>query len=97
LGDEDISGLQITVNDALLVSGGETMADLPSDLDRLLNSQTPAQVRLQRLPLEQLRDDVGRTLVGADVKYPKDVGWFRAPAFRASSSKRRRPSASWAK
>ena len=58
--DEEVLGLQVPVDDALLVRGGEA----PGDLERvvhglLLRDRTGVELPAQRLALEKLHDGVG--------------------------------------
>ena len=72
--DEDVLGLQIAVDDALVVRGGEPLRDLARVVDRFARRQRAAHAAAaKRLALEQLRDDVGRAGVGADVVDGQDV------------------------
>ena len=62
------------MDDALVVRRGEALRDLPRVVDRLAHRQRARlQPAAQRLPLEQLRDDVGRAVVDADVVDGQDV------------------------
>ena len=73
-GDEDVLGLQVAVDDALVVRGGEAAGDLDGVVDGLARRQRRgADARAQRLAFEQLRDDVGRAVVAADVVDGEDV------------------------
>ena len=60
------------MDDAPLVRGGETVRNLDCTVDRLTHAE-PADLLAQRLALEQLGDDVGRTVVGANVEDRQDV------------------------
>ena len=75
VGDEDVLGLQVPVDDPLLVRGREAVDDLERVVDRLARRELAAREdRPERLALEQLLDDVGRALVRADVVDRGDVG-----------------------
>ena len=75
LRDEEVLGLQVAVDDPLLVRRGEAVRDLQRVVDRLSRRQLPARERrAQRLAFEQLLNDVGRALVRADVVDGRDVG-----------------------
>jgi len=77
-GDEEILGFQVPVDYAFLVRGGEAVSDLDGILGRLASGQgTCRQSRAERLAFEQLRDDVRRSLVRADVKERDDVGMIQ--------------------
>jgi hypothetical protein len=71
-----VTGLQIPVDDALRMRGGQSVRDLPAVVDRLAGWQGAGRQPLaQRLTFEQLRDDVRRMVVGrADVVNREDVG-----------------------
>ena len=61
--DEEVLGLQVAVDDALLVRGGQAVRDLDRVVDRLARRQSaPPDARAQGLALEQLLDDVGRAV-----------------------------------
>ena len=73
-GDEDVFGLQIAVNDSLLVRSGEAVRDLDADLDRLARRHGATfQPLAKRFTFEQLGDGVGRALVKPDVVNGQDV------------------------
>ena len=60
-GDEDVLGLEIAVDDAVVVGGRQAVGDLHRVLERLARGQGPVVEPLaQRLALEQLRDEVER-------------------------------------
>ena len=64
VGDEDVLGLQVPVDDPLLVRRREAADDLERVVDRLARRELAAgEDRAQRLALEQLLDDVGRAVV----------------------------------
>src|SRR5258706_316529 len=61
--------------DALVVGGGKSAEDLDAVLDRLPRGERAGRETVaQRLPLKQLRDDVGRAVVVPDVVDGDDVG-----------------------
>ena len=66
---EQVLGLQVPVDDPLLVRRREAARDLDRVVDRLARRRAapPASALAQRLALEQLRDDVRRAVVRADV------------------------------
>ena len=73
-GDEEILGLQVAMDDALPVRGGET----PGDLERvvhslLLSDRTGLEPPAQRLPLEKLHHRVGDPPLRAEVEDGQDV------------------------
>ena len=74
LRDEHVLGLQVAVDDALLVRGGEAVGDLEREVDGLLLRDRPAVEPLaQRLALQQLRDGVGDAILRAEVVDREDV------------------------
>ena len=73
-GNEDVLGLEITMDDALFVRRLEPARDLKGMLDRLANSdRATIQPVPKRLPFEQLGYDEGRFGMGADVVHGEDV------------------------
>ncbi len=73
-GDEDVGGLDVAVDDAGLVGGGERVGDLGTDLEQPLGGERLAgELLLQGLALHQLHDQKGRALVLADVVQRADV------------------------
>ena len=71
---EDVLGLQVPVDDALAVRGGEALRDLERPVDRLLLRHGRAvELAAQRLALEQLRHGVGDAVVRAEVEDREDV------------------------
>ena len=72
--DEDVLGLQVPVNDALLVGGGEAPGGLERELRRPARGKGAGrEAAAERLAFEQLRNDVGRSLVRPDVEDRRDV------------------------
>jgi hypothetical protein len=66
--DEDVLGLEIAVRDAVVVRHGQALGELAAEVERGGDRQGPAgQPVAQRLPVEQLGDEVLAALVGADV------------------------------
>ena len=59
LEQEDVLGLQVAMDEALVVRGGEPARDLHGDVDRLAHRERAVlgQPLAQRLAVEQLRDD----------------------------------------
>jgi hypothetical protein len=73
--NEEILGLQVAVDDPLLVRGGEALRGLARVVDRRAQRQLSAgEGRTKRFPLEKLRDDIGRSRVRSDVVDGRDVG-----------------------
>ena len=75
-GDEEVLGLQVPVDDALLVRGGEAVGDLERVVDGLaVGKLASGEDGAQGLALEQLLDDVGRAvaLIRPDVVDRGDV------------------------
>ena len=72
LRDEDVLGLQVPVDDALLVRRGEAEGDLRRVVERAALGQPAARERgAQRLALEQLLDDVGGAVVRSRCRRPR--------------------------
>src|SRR6185369_12313449 len=72
--DEQVLRLQVAVDDALVVRGGEAVRDLHRVVRRAAGRELAAgERRAQRLSLEQLLDDVRRALRLADVVDGRDV------------------------
>ena len=62
-GDEEVFGLEVAVNDALFVGGRESVGDRDRILHRAAGRELAARERgPQRLALEQLLDDVRRSV-----------------------------------
>ena len=62
------------MDDALLVSGGQSVCDLHGVVERCAyRDGTTAHSLAQRLAFEQLRHDVGHAVVHADVVHREDV------------------------
>ncbi len=73
-GDEQVLGLQVPVHDPVLVRGGEAPHDLQRVVERAVGGQGGlGEPRAQRLPLEQLRDDVVGPALLSDVVDGDDV------------------------
>ena len=74
LRQEQVLGLEVAVDDPLLVGRGQAVGDLGPVLDGLLQREPAgAQPLAQRLALEQLRDHVGDAAFEADVEDREDV------------------------
>ena len=72
---EEVLGLQVPVDDPLLVRRREAVRDLQGVVDGLARREPPGRERRpQRLALEELLDDVRRAVVGADVVHGREVG-----------------------
>ena len=73
-GDEQVVGLDVAVDDARPVRGGEPARDLGGDGERGAHRQrTAGEPRAQRLALEQLRDQVRHALGPPDVEHDEQV------------------------
>jgi hypothetical protein len=67
-GEEEVRGLQVAMQDALVVRGGQPITQLQRERDRPLGGQrAPQQTGAQRLAGEQLAHEVGRRAGAADV------------------------------
>ena len=65
LRDEEVLGLQVPVDDALLVGGGETLGDLERVVHGLLlRDRTGVELPAQRLAFQKLHDGVGDPVLG---------------------------------
>jgi hypothetical protein len=72
---EEVLGFEVSVDDAAVVGGGEAARHLASVVDGLARGQRRAVDPVaQCLPVEQLRDHVGRALVRPYVVDGDDVG-----------------------
>ena len=74
LRDEDVLGLDVAVDDPLLVRRGKAVSDLDGVVDGLLRRQGSAELFAERFALQKLRDDEGASLVRPDVVDDEDVG-----------------------
>ena len=78
--DEQVVGLQVAVDDALVVRGGEPVGNLTRVVDGFAWRQRAVlQAGAERFALEQFRDDVGRAVMGADVVNGQDVRVVELP------------------
>ena len=74
-GNENVFRLQVAMDDALFVRGGQTTGNLLSVVDGLAGRESAvAQAVPQCLAFQQFRDDVGRAAVFANVEDGKNVG-----------------------
>ena len=77
---KDVLGFQVPVDDPLLVRRRESLGELDRIVRRLADGDRARGDPLaQRLPLEQLGDDVGRPVHGADVVDRGDVRVIEHP------------------
>src|SRR6266852_2901240 len=66
--DENVVGFQVTMHDSFLMRGGKTAGDLARVVYRsTLCQRHPSHPLAHGLALEQLRDNIGRTIMRADV------------------------------
>ena len=73
-GEEEVVGLEVTVDDTARVRGLEAVAHLDCELDHGLRGHRPAPQSLPKgLPFEELQHEVGTALAGADVVDGQDV------------------------
>ena len=71
---EEVLGLEVPVDDPLLVGGHEALPDLHRVIERLADVEASGLERLaQRLPFEKLRDGVGGLAFEAHVVKGEDV------------------------
>jgi hypothetical protein len=74
-GEEDVLGLEVAMDDPLVVSGGEAVGDLAGDLEGAPERKCALlQWDPERLAFEQLRDGVADAALLADVVESEDVG-----------------------
>ena len=72
--DEEVLGLQVPVNDPLLVSGREALGDLEGVVQGLLLGDGPGVERsAQRLAFQKLHDGVGDAVLRSEVEDREDV------------------------
>ena len=75
LRDEEVLGLQVPVDDALLVGGGEALRDLERVVHGLLlRNRARVELPAQRLAFQKLHDGVGDAVLVAEVVNREDVG-----------------------
>ena len=75
VGDEKIFRLQVAMDDALFVRGGQAAGDLLGVVDGFAGSERAvAQAVAEGLALEQFGDDVGRAVFLADIEDGENVG-----------------------
>ena len=75
VGQEDVLGLEVAVDDALVVGGGQAAGDLAAVLGGLARGQRALeQAVAQGLALEQLGHQEGRALLAAEIVDRQDVG-----------------------
>jgi hypothetical protein len=73
-GDEHVLRLEVAVDDALVMRGGQTARELRGVLDCLPYGERPSAKPLaQRLAVEELRHEVADAAVGADVEHREDI------------------------
>ncbi len=74
-GDEKIFRLQVAVDDAFFVGGGESAGDLRGVVERLADGQrAAAQALAQGFAFQQFGNDVGRRRRSADIEDCENVG-----------------------
>ena len=75
LRQHDVAGLEVAVDDALLVRGGERVGDLRPELHHLVERQRALlQAIRERLALEELHHQEVRVALVPDVEERADVG-----------------------
>ena len=71
----DVGGLQVAVDDALLVGLFQSLGDLAGDVDGLVDRQRPALQRLRQiLAFDQFHDQEGAVVRGFEAEDRGDVG-----------------------
>ena len=89
--DEQVVGLHVAMDDALVVRGGEPLRSLARVVDGFARRQRASlQPAAERFALEQFGDDVGRAGVDADIVDGQDVRVIesarpRAPPARSAA------------
>ena len=74
-GQHDVVGLDVTVDDALVVGLGQAIRDLDRDLDRVLQVELLVRdQRSQRPPFHELHGDEDRAVLLVDVVDLRDGG-----------------------
>ena len=74
-GQEDVLGLQVTVDDSFFVRGREAVRDLDPDLDgAALRERRALEARAQALSLQELHDGEGDALARYEIVYCQDIG-----------------------
>jgi hypothetical protein len=77
LADEEVFRLQVSVDDALVMSGGEAPGDLEGVADGLLpGDRARFELLAQRLAFQQLHDGVGDAVLRPEIVDREDV-WMR--------------------
>src|SRR5215813_9871336 len=72
--DEQVLRLQVTMDDAFGMRGGQSLGDLPRVIDSLSRSDCALFYQFaQLLAFEQFGDDIGRAFMRADVVNREDV------------------------
>jgi len=72
--EEHIFGLEVTVDDALVVCRGQAIGDGARVLDRFARGEPPSFDHLpKRLAIEQLHDGVGDSFLGAEIVDREDI------------------------
>jgi hypothetical protein len=80
VGDEQVLGLQVAVYDPLLVGRGQTARHAGGVFDCLaLGQRRAGHAITQRFAFEQLGDDVGGSIVSADIVDDEDIGMVQRP------------------
>ena len=73
--EEQVLRLQVPVHDSLAMGSGESLCNLYRPAQHLARRRSPVDQHFaQRLPLEELRNDIGCPVVGSNVVDGEDVG-----------------------
>ena len=89
VGDHDVLGLQVAVDDAGGVGLGQAVRDLARDVQRRRRpSGRPGEIVAQAAAVDQLHHDVGPAGLSPNSWMVTMLGWLSAEAARASRSKR---------
>ena len=78
LGDEDIRGLDVAMDDALDVSGVERVGNVDGNIEQAIEfERLAADEMLERLAIEKFHGDKGFAVLLADVVNGADVGMIK--------------------
>src|SRR3984885_9048743 len=77
-GDEQVLWLQVTMDNAFLMRGGQSAGDLHSVIDRLANGKrSTLDLLAQCFSIEQLGNQIRRAFIGAHLENRKNIGMIQ--------------------